>query len=119
MLHAIARRRPWLTTIVLAFALVLLAPWHAAGAAPRSSVNFASPSGPEHRTDCPLLAPRAQAAPAQVPRAAFVPPEPTTDSALHDRAGFTADSAARAGVALRAAPVPSVPLYLLTLRLRR
>jgi hypothetical protein len=119
MLHAIARTTPWLTTIALAFALVLLAPGHAAGAAPLSSANFASPSDPEHRTDCPLLAPRAQAAPAQVPKAASVPPEPTTDSAPHDRAGFIADSAARPGVALRAAPVSSVPLYLLTLRLRR
>lgn len=119
MLHAIARTTPWLSAIALAFALVLLAPWHAAGAAPRSSANFASPSDPEHRTDCPLLAPRAQAAPAQVPKVAPAQPEPTTGPALHDRAGFMADCAVRAGVALRAAPVPPVPLYLLTSRLRR
>ena len=118
MFKAIARRTPWLAAIAFAFALVLLAPWHVAGAASRGSDYLASPAGPEHRAACALFASRAQAAPAQARKAAPAQPETTADFALHDRAGFIADGV-RPGVASRAAPVSPVPLYLVTLRLRR
>ncbi len=119
MLDAIARRTPWLAALALAFALVLLAPWHAAGAAPRSLADFAIPTGPEHPTGCPVFASRAQAAPAQARKAAPAQPETAAASALHDRADFITDSAVLPGVASRAAPVSPLPLYLVTLRLRR
>jgi len=119
VLDVTARRTPWLAAIALAFALVLLAPWHAAGAAPRGSADFASPAGPEHRSDCPLVAPCAQAAPAQARKAAQAQPGTRADSAPHDRAAFIADFAARPGVTPRAAPAPSLPLYLVNLRLLR
>ena len=119
MFDPIARRMPWLTALALAFALVLLAPWHAAGAAPRGLADFAIPTGPEHPTSCPVFASRAQAAPAQARKAVPAQPETTAEFALHDRAGFITDSAVRPGVAIRAAPVPPLPLYLVTLRLRR
>lgn len=108
-----------MAAIAFAFALVLLAPWQVAGAASPGSDDLASPAGPEHRADCALFASRAQAAPAQARKAAPAQPEITADFALHDRAGFIADSAPRPGVASRAAPVSPVPLYLVTLRLRR
>ena len=119
MLDAITRRTPWPIALALAFAFVLPAPGHAAGEMSRSTAYFASPTGHEHRTGCPLVASRAQAAPARAQKAAPAQPETTADGARHDGAGFAADIAVRPGVAPRAAPVPSVPLYLLTLRLRR
>ena len=119
MFDPIARRIPWLTALALAFALVLLAPWHAAGAAPRDSVDFAFPAGPEHPVGCPVFTSRAQTAPAQARKAVPAQPETTAEFAPHDRAGFITDSAVRPGVAFRAAPVSPLPLYLVTLRLRR
>lgn len=121
MFDATARRMrmPWLTALALAFALVLLAPWHAAGAASRSLADFAIPTGPEHPTGCPVFASRAQAAPAQARKAAPAQPETAAASALHDRAGCITDSVVQPGVASRAAPVSPLPLYLVTLRLRR
>lgn len=118
MIRAIARNALWLFAFGLA--LALLTPWHAAAAAPNSPAYFSPHGGSHHRTDCTLFASRMEAAPAQARKAAAsAPPETAADSALRDRANFTADSAARPHPASRVVQGSFLPLYLVNLRLLR
>jgi hypothetical protein len=107
----VRRKAAWLSAIVFAFTLALLAPWHAASAG-------ASPGGMEHRACCLLIADSAQPALAQAPQAAPAPTAPPADlprpvpGALEPHA---AERFCRAALP----PPASRPVYLLTARLRR